>query len=57
MKKNTRKNRVRFPGICSLAAELGVTRIHLYRVLTGERRSPRIEAHPKVKILRRPTAR
>lgn len=31
--------RVRFPGIVSDAAALGVSRIHLYLVLTGERRS------------------
>lgn len=28
------------------AAALGVTRQHLHCVLTGERRSPRIERHP-----------
>ena len=31
---------VRFPGSTAAAAELGVTRGHLHRVLTGERKSP-----------------
>jgi len=31
------KRRVRFPGICAAARELGVTREHLYRVLSGQR--------------------
>jgi DNA-binding phage protein len=40
-RKSTKKRRVvRFAGICAAARELGVTRIHLYRVLTKERRSP-----------------
>lgn len=54
--KSTRKaaiRRIRFPGIVKLAGELGVSRIHLYYVLNGERRSPRIERHPVVKQLRR----
>ena len=34
---------VRFPGIIALASELGVTHSHCWRVLVGERRSPRIE--------------
>lgn len=38
-----RNGRTRFPGICEAAAAFGVTRQHLYFVLTGERRSPRIE--------------
>jgi len=42
-----RNGRTRFPGICSAAVELGVSRQHLYFVLTGERRSPRIEAWVK----------
>ena len=33
------KRRVRFPGICEDAFRLGVSREHLYRVLTGERKS------------------
>jgi len=36
---------IRFPGIVEHARHLGVSRIHLYFVLTGERRSPRIEAY------------
>ncbi|MBU4460038.1 MAG: hypothetical protein KJ579_05680 [Verrucomicrobia bacterium] len=35
--------RARFPGICEAAERLGVGRVHLYFVLTGARRSPRIE--------------
>lgn len=31
---------IRFKGIGELAATVGVTREHIYRVLTGERRSP-----------------
>lgn len=31
---------VRFPGSSAAAADLGVTRGHLHRVLTGERPSP-----------------
>lgn len=38
--------RARFPGICEAAERLGVGRIHLYFVLTGARRSPRIERDP-----------
>lgn len=34
---------IRHRGIGRAAKELGVTRHHLYRVITGERRSPRIE--------------
>lgn len=30
-------------GITALSAELGVGRQHLYKVIAGERRSPRIE--------------
>lgn len=32
----------RFPGIATDAARLGVCRTHLYRVLTGRRRSRRL---------------
>jgi hypothetical protein len=42
--------RVRFPGICEHARRLGVNRIHLYYVLTGARRSPRIEAYARENI-------
>lgn len=38
------KRAIRFPGLCQAAERLGVDRSHLYRVLVGERRSPRIEA-------------
>jgi hypothetical protein len=34
---------IRHHGIGRAAVVLGVTRHHLYRVITGERRSPRIE--------------
>jgi len=43
MAENKHK-RVRYPGIVAAARELGVSRIHLYYVLRGERKSPRIEA-------------
>ncbi len=36
--------RPRVLGLGKLAAELGVTQSHLYRVWNGERRSPRCEA-------------
>ena len=39
-----RNRRTRFPWICRAAAELGVTRNHLYFVLVGERKSPRCKA-------------
>lgn len=42
--KNKKKRQIQHRGICDAARELGVTRTHLYRVLRGERRSPRIEA-------------
>lgn len=32
-----KKRCVRFPGICEDATKLGVSREHLYRVLTGKR--------------------
>lgn len=35
---------IRYPGIKRHARELGVTHPHLWRVLVGERRSPRLEA-------------
>jgi hypothetical protein len=38
-----KRRQVRFPGICEFAKSAKVTRIHAYRVLTGERRSPRLE--------------
>lgn len=36
------KRKVRFPGICEDAQELGVTRVHLWMVLTGDRKSKRL---------------
>lgn len=41
------KRVVRFPGIVEHAKALGVSRIHLYFVLTGQRSSPRIEAYAR----------
>ena len=38
-----RNGRTRFPGICALAREFGVSRQHIYYVMTGQRKSPRIE--------------
>lgn len=37
----------RFPGICRHARELGVNRISLYRVLTGEWNLPKLHARYK----------
>lgn len=51
--KRTPNKRTRFPGIVRAAKGLGVSRIHLYYVLIGERRSPRIERHPLFKSIRR----
>lgn len=36
------RRRVRFPGINTHAEMLGVSRVHLYFVLIGERRSPKL---------------
>jgi hypothetical protein len=47
-----RKRSVRFSGICDHAKVLGVSRIHLYYVLTGVRRSPRIEAYVRKNMSR-----
>lgn len=37
---NCKKTFIRFKGICAVAKRCDVTREHLYRVLTGERKSP-----------------
>ena len=37
--KGESKRRVQFVGICADAVKLGVSREHLYRVLTGQRTS------------------
>jgi hypothetical protein len=37
--KSESKRRVQFIGICADAVKLGVSREHLYRVLTGQRMS------------------
>jgi hypothetical protein len=42
MKPAPTKKLVRFPGIVSDAQRLGVHRIHLYLVLTGQRQSRRL---------------
>jgi hypothetical protein len=34
------RRKIRFPKIVSYAAQLNVNRSHLYRVLSGERKSP-----------------
>ena len=39
------KTRVIYPAICKHAEILGVSRYHLYYVLRGDRKSPRIEAY------------
>ncbi len=41
--KVTRKPK-RFRGICAFARERGVDRVHVYRVLTGQRESRRLLA-------------
>ena len=43
MKTNRKSKKFRFIGLCEAAEELGVNRCHLYYVLNGIRRSPRIE--------------
>ncbi len=37
-----KKRAILYKGICADARALGVTRVHLYRVLIGERKSPRL---------------
>jgi hypothetical protein len=44
------KRAIRFHGIVNHAKALGVSRIHLYYVLTGVRRSPRIEAYMREQV-------
>lgn len=36
------RHTTRFPGLCADAETLGVSRIHLYLVLSGQRRSARL---------------
>lgn len=46
------RSATKYPGILEAARVLGVNRSHIYRVLEGERKSPRIEAYfAKVKKL------
>ena len=40
-----RNGQVFLRGMCEVAEHLGVTRHHLWYVLRGERRSPRIESY------------
>ena len=42
-KPNTEKRKVKYYGLGRAAIRLNVTRQHLYFVLEGQRRSPRIE--------------
>jgi hypothetical protein len=42
-RRKSTKKRIRFAGIGKAAAALEVTRVHLYRVLVGERRSPELK--------------
>lgn len=44
MKTTKKTKKFRFCGLLEAAEQLGVNRCHLYYVLKGERRSPRIEA-------------
>lgn len=48
---------VRFPGASIAAAELGVSRQHLHRVLVGERKSPALLARWKQWLGRNPQFR
>ena len=41
-KVTVKRRRVRFPGICTHADLLGVTREHLWQVLSGRRESRRL---------------
>lgn len=41
--RTTKGKQIRFPGICEFARQMHVGREHVYRVLVGERRSPRLE--------------
>ncbi len=41
-KKKPRSGQARFPGIAGHARSLGVSRTHLYLVLTGQRKSVRL---------------
>lgn len=43
-KKNGKGRKVRFPGIVAAAEALGVTRVHLYLVLSGKRESASLRA-------------
>ena len=43
MKTSRKSKKFRFLGLCEAAEQLGVNRCHLYYVLTGARKSPRIE--------------
>jgi hypothetical protein len=49
-----KERRRRFHGIGAAARELGVTRHHLFRVIVGERRSPRIEAWLRTNLKKSP---
>lgn len=44
------KSRIRFKGICAVAKKKGVSRVHLYRVLTGERKSPLLKDRDVIKL-------
>ncbi|WP_043585316.1 hypothetical protein [Geminisphaera colitermitum] len=43
------KGSLRFPGIVADARTLGVTYSHLYRVLTGDRKSPLLARYQALK--------
>ena len=43
--RSRRRGKNKYPGIVEAARALGVNRSHIYRVLEGERRSPRVEAY------------
>lgn len=51
VKTQTGRRGTKFPGIVAAARDLGVSRIHLYYVLIGERESKRIEGHPIFRVL------
>jgi hypothetical protein len=57
MKTSPAPKVVRFPGIMRDARELGVSRIHLYLVLSGKRVSRRLTARYRALHGKKPTLR
>jgi len=55
MPHQSKGRHVRFPGASLAAADLGVTRGHLHRVLTGERSSPPLMSRWKAWLKKHPS--